>query len=207
MYTIKEMYKTIQGEGAQTGRPAVFVRFSGCNLWSGREKHRKSAICNFCDTDFVGTDGINGGKYSEDSLVKKIKELWNSDKEGFIVFTGGEPMLQLDKKLIDVCKKEGFLTAIETNGTIGISFDIDWVCVSPKAGSDLLVKNGNELKVVYPQPAFDLKYFEELGFDHFFLQPMDSQDIDKNTKNTIQYCLDNPKWKVSIQQHKILGID
>ena len=158
MYTIKEMYKTIQGEGAQTGRPAVFVRFSGCNLWSGREKHRKSAICNFCDTDFVGTDGINGGKYSEESLVKKIKELWNSDKEGFIVFTGGEPMLQLDKKLIDVCKKEGFLTAIETNGTIGISFDIDWVCVSPKAGSDLLVKKGNELKVVYPQPTFDLKY-------------------------------------------------
>ena len=207
MYSIKEIYKTIQGEGAHSGRSAVFVRFSGCNLWSGKEKHRKSAICNFCDTDFVGTDGINGGKYSKEALLKKINELCNSDTEGFIVFTGGEPMLQLDKELIKFCKDKGFVTAIETNGTIDIDFDIDWVCVSPKAGSELLVKKGNELKVVYPQPEFDLEYFEKLGFDHFFLQPMDSKDIKENTTNAIQYCLKNPLWKLSIQQHKILGID
>ena len=207
MYSIKEIYKTIQGEGAQSGQSAVFVRFSGCNLWSGKEKHRDDAICKFCDTDFVGTDGVNGGKYSIETLITKIKELWDSEEEAYVVFTGGEPMLQLDQKLISACKEVNFITAIETNGTIKIDFDIDWICVSPKAGSELLVNKGNELKVVYPQDEFDLKSFETLSFDHFFLQPMDSEDKINNTENAIKFCLKNPKWKLSIQQHKILGID
>ena len=207
MYSIKEIYKTIQGEGAQSGQSAIFVRFSGCNLWSGKEKHRDDAICKFCDTDFVGTDGENGGKYSIETLITKIQELWDSEEEAYIVFTGGEPMLQLDKKLISACKEANFITAIETNGTIKIDFDIDWICVSPKAGSELLVNKGNELKVVYPQDEFDLKSFETLSFDHFFLQPMDSKDKIHNTENAIKFCLKNPKWKLSIQQHKILGID
>lgn len=207
MYSIKEIYKTIQGEGAQSGQSAVFVRFSGCNLWSGKEKHRDNAICKFCDTDFVGTDGVNGGKYSIETLITKIQELWDSEEEAYVVFTGGEPMLQLDQKLISACKKVNFITAIETNGTIKIDFDIDWICVSPKAGSELLVNKGNELKVVYPQDEFDLKSFETLNFDHFFLQPMDSEDKINNTENAIKFCLKNPKWKLSIQQHKILGID
>ena len=207
MYSIKEIYKTIQGEGAQSGQSAVFVRFSGCNLWSGKEKHRDDAICKFCDTDFVGTDGVNGGKYSIETLITKIQELWDSEEEAYVVFTGGEPMLQLDQKLITACKEVNFITAIETNGTIKIDFDIDWICVSPKAGSELLVNKGNELKVVYPQDEFDLKSFETLSFDHFFLQPMDSKDKINNTENAIKFCLKNPKWKLSIQQHKILGID
>jgi len=207
MYSIKEIYKTIQGEGAQSGQSAVFVRFSGCNLWSGKEKHRDNAICKFCDTDFVGTDGVNGGKYSIETLITKIQELWDSEEEAYVVFTGGEPMLQLDQKLITACKEVNFITAIETNGTIKIDFDIDWICVSPKAGSELLVNKGNELKVVYPQDEFDLKSFETLSFDHFFLQPMDSKDKINNTENAIKFCLKNPKWKLSIQQHKILGID
>ena len=207
MYSIKEIYKTIQGEGAQSGQSAVFVRFSGCNLWSGKEKHRDDAICKFCDTDFVGTDGVNGGKYSIETLITKIKELWDSEEEAYIVFTGGEPMLQLDQELIAACKEVNFITAIETNGTIKIDFDIDWICVSPKAGSELLVDKGNELKVVYPQDGFDLKSFEKLSFEHFFLQPMDSEDKINNTENAIKFCLKNPKWKLSIQQHKILGID
>ena len=207
MYSIKEIYKTIQGEGAQSGQSAVFVRFSGCNLWSGKEKHRDNAICKFCDTDFVGTDGVNGGKYSIENLITKIQELWDSEEEAYVVFTGGEPMLQLDQKLITACKEVNFITAIETNGTIKIDFDIDWICVSPKAGSELLVNKGNELKVVYPQDEFDLKSFETLSFDHFFLQPMDSKDKINNTENAIKFCLNNPKWKLSIQQHKILGID
>ena len=207
MYSIKEIYKTIQGEGAQSGKSAVFVRFSGCNLWSGKEKNRDNAICKFCDTDFVGTDGVNGGKYSIETLITKIQELWDSEEEAYVVFTGGEPMLQLDQELIAACKEVNFITAIETNGTIKIDFDIDWICVSPKAGSELLVNKGNELKVVYPQDEFDLKSFETLNFDHFFLQPMDSEDKISNTENAIKFCLKNPKWKLSIQQHKILGID
>tara|TARA_B100001250_G_scaffold79660_1_gene65432 strand:+ start:271 stop:894 length:624 start_codon:yes stop_codon:yes gene_type:complete len=207
MYSIKEIYKTIQGEGAQSGQSAVFVRFSGCNLWSGKEKHRDAAICKFCDTDFVGTDGVNGGKYSIETLITKIQELWDSEEQAYVVFTGGEPMLQLDQKLISACKEANFITAIETNGTIKIDFDIDWICVSPKAGSEILVNKGNELKVVYPQDEFDLKSFEKLNFDHFFLQPMDSEDKINNTENAIKFCLKNPKWKLSIQQHKILGID
>ena len=207
MYSIKEIYKTIQGEGAQSGRAAVFVRFSGCNLWTGREKHRSTAICQFCDTDFVGTDGINGGKYSAESLVKKINEIWSSKENGYIVFTGGEPMLQLDKELITECKNNNFETAIETNGTLDIDFEIDWVCVSPKAGSELVLKHGDELKVVYPQNEFNLDIFKDMQFTHFYLQPMDSENKDKNTADAINYCLKDPVWKLSIQQHKLLGID
>ncbi|MDA9355700.1 7-carboxy-7-deazaguanine synthase [Gammaproteobacteria bacterium] len=207
MYSIKEIYKTIQGEGAQSGRAAVFVRFSGCNLWTGREKHRSTAICQFCDTDFVGTDGINGGKYSAETLVKKINEIWSSKENGYIVFTGGEPMLQLDKELITECKNNNFETAIETNGTLDIDFEIDWVCVSPKAGSELVLKHGDELKVVYPQNEFNLDVFKDMQFTHFYLQPMDSENKDKNTADAINYCLKDPIWKLSIQQHKLLGID
>ena len=207
MYSIKEIYKTIQGEGAQSGRAAVFVRFSGCNLWTGREKHRSTAICQFCDTDFVGTDGVNGGKYSAESLVKKINEIWSSKENGYIVFTGGEPMLQLDKELITECKNNNFETAIETNGTLDIDFEIDWVCVSPKAGSKLVLKHGDELKVVYPQNEFNLDVFKDMQFTHFYLQPMDSENKDKNTADAINYCLKDPVWKLSIQQHKLLGID
>ena len=207
MYSIKEIYKTIQGEGAQSGRAAVFVRFSGCNLWTGREKHRSTAICQFCDTDFVGTDGINGGKYSAETLVKKINEIWSSKENGYIVFTGGEPMLQLDKELITECKNNNFETAIETNGTLDIDFEIDWVCVSPKAGSELVLKHGDELKVVYPQNEFNLDVFKDMQFTHFYLQPMDSENKDKNTNDAINYCLKDPIWKLSIQQHKLLGID
>ena len=206
MYSIKEIYKTIQGEGAQTGRTAVFVRFTGCNLWSGKEKHRSSSICQFCDTDFLGTDGINGGKYSAELLVDIIKQIWDSNESGYIVFTGGEPMLQLDKYLIEVCRANGFETAIETNGTIEINFEIDWVCVSPKAGSKLIVTNGNELKVVFPQRDLDLEILKTLTFDHFFFQPMDSEKTDENIKLTIDYCLKNPLWKMSIQTHKLIGI-
>ena len=207
MYSIKEIYKTIQGEGAQSGRAAVFVRFSGCNLWTGREKHRSTAICQFCDTDFVGTDGINGGKYSAESLVKKINEIWSSKENGYIVFTGGEPMLQLDKELITECKNNNYETAIETNGTLDIDFEIDWICVSPKAGSELVLKHGDELKVVYPQNEFNLDVFKDMQFTHFYLQPMDSENKDKNTTAAINYCLKDPIWKLSIQQHKLLGID
>jgi 7-carboxy-7-deazaguanine synthase len=207
MYSIKEIYKTIQGEGAQSGRASVFVRFSGCNLWTGREKHRSTAICQFCDTDFVGTDGVNGGKYSAESLVKKINEIWSSKENGYIVFTGGEPMLQLDKELITECKNNNFETAIETNGTLDIDFEIDWVCVSPKAGSELVLKHGDELKVVYPQNEFNLDVFKDMQFTHFYLQPMDSENKDKNTADAINYCLKDPVWKLSIQQHKLLGID
>jgi len=159
MYTIKEIYKTIQGEGAQAGRTAIFVRFAGCNLWSGKEKHRESAVCKFCDTDFVGTNGVNGGTYSAKDLLLKLNELWAELESKLIVFTGGEPMLQLDRQLIQECKNNDFETAIETNGTIPIDFDIDWVCISPKHGSKLVVKHGNELKVVFPQEGQDLDHF------------------------------------------------
>jgi 7-carboxy-7-deazaguanine synthase (Cx14CxxC type) len=206
MYAIKEIYKTIQGEGAQSGRTAVFVRFSGCNLWTGREKHRESAVCQFCDTDFVGTDGLNGGSYSTKKLLEKIELTWGEAENRLIVFTGGEPMLQLDKILVEKCKKLGFEIAIETNGTIAIEFNIDWVCVSPKHGSELVVKEGNELKVVFPQLGQNLDDFLDLSFDHLFLQPMDGNDGQENTVKTIQYCLENPQWKLSIQHHKLIGM-
>jgi 7-carboxy-7-deazaguanine synthase len=206
MYAIKEIYKTIQGEGAQAGRTAMFVRFSGCNLWSGREKHRASAICKFCDTDFIGTNGINGGTYSAKDLVSKVLQLWGDRDNRLIIFTGGEPMLQLDSLLIKECKSYGFETAIETNGTIAIDIDLDWVCVSPKQGSELLVQKGNELKAVYPQENQNLTNFLDLKFDHLYLQPMDGPNIKANTAKAIEYCMENPEWKLSLQQHKLIGI-
>jgi len=206
MYKVKEIYKTIQGEGAQAGRTAIFVRFTGCNLWTGKEKHREHAVCQFCDTDFVGTNGLNGGTYSAKDLAMKIEEIWGGSDNKLIVFTGGEPMLQLDLELIVECKKNNFDTAIETNGTIPISFDIDWVCVSPKHGSKLVVTHGNELKTVFPQEGQNLNNFLDLDFDHLYLQPMDGINGSENTSKTIQYCLENPEWKLSIQQHKLIGM-
>jgi 7-carboxy-7-deazaguanine synthase (Cx14CxxC type) len=206
-YKVKEIYYTLQGEGAHSGRPAVFCRFSGCNLWSGREEDRHKAICQFCDTDFWGMDGENGGRYSAEDLAQKVADLW-PDKAGqpYVVCTGGEPLLQLDEALINAFHQEGFEIAIETNGTIEAPEGIDWICVSPKAGAELKQVSGNELKLVYPQADAMPEQFETLDFEHFFLQPMDGPQITENTKHTIDYCLKHPKWHLSIQSHKMLNI-
>ena len=208
-YSVKEIYLTIQGEGFHTGKHAVFCRFSGCNLWTGLEKDRKKAICNFCDTDFVGTDGINGSKYpNAEQLANKIDKVWDKDiNEKFVVFTGGEPLLQLDKPLVDLLHKKKFKVAIETNGTILPPENIDWICVSPKQGADFNLKYGNELKLVYPQKGLDPKNFKHLDFDHFFLQPMDGKDLQRNVLQSVSYCVENPLWRLSLQTHKIMGID
>jgi len=207
MYAVKEIYYTLQGEGYHTGRPAVFCRFAGCNLWSGLEKDRATAICTFCDTDFHGTDGENGGKYTAEQLSNKLLELWPDLKEPvYVVFTGGEPGLQMDDELINVLKSNGIILAIETNGTIKLPEGIDWVCVSPKADTEILQTSGNELKLVHPQIDVDPKSFEHLSFEHFYLQPLHDEFIDKNSKLCLNYCRSNPKWKLSIQTHKILGI-
>ena len=208
MYAIKEIYYTIQGEGVHAGKPAIFCRFSGCNLWSGLEKDRTSAVCQFCDTDFWGTDGVNGGKYSASELVEKCTLLWPKDSNAtpFVVCTGGEPLLQLDTPLINRFHAAMFYIAIETNGTLDIPPGIDWVCVSPKAGANTIVKKGDELKLVYPQEGLDPKDFEEWDFKHFSLQPMDNENIGDNTEKALQYCLQHPKWNLSIQVHKILNI-
>lgn len=206
-YSIKEIYHTIQGEGFHTGRPAVFCRFSGCNLWSGREEDRHKAICQFCDTDFWGIDGLNGGKYSAEELANKMALLWPADQPNrFVVFTGGEPLLQLDKALIDAMHDRDFTIAIETNGTILPPDNIDWICVSPKANTELLIKKGNELKLVYPQEGAMPELYTNLEFEYFFLQPMDSPDVEDNTTSVINYCKNNTKWNVSLQTHKIMGI-
>ncbi len=206
MYSIKEIYFTLQGEGYHTGRPAVFCRFSGCNLWTGLEKDRSTAICQFCDTDFWGIDGENGGKYHSKSLANLIENQWQGDSEPFVVFTGGEPLLQLDKELIDEVHRKGFQIAVETNGTILPPDNIDWICVSPKANSKLVLEIGNELKLVYPQKNFDPSKFESFQFDHFFLQPMDGMEVEKSTLECVNYCIKNPKWKLSLQTHKLMGI-
>ena len=208
-YSVKEIYLTIQGEGFHTGKHAVFCRFSGCNLWTGLEKDRKKAICNFCDTDFVGTDGINGSKYpNAEQLANKIDKVWDKDiNEKFVVFTGGEPLLQLDKPLVDLLHKKKFKVAIETNGTILPPENIDWICVSPKQGADFNLKYGNELKLVYPQKGLEPKNFKHLDFDHFFLQPMDGKDLQRNILQSVSYCIENPLWRLSLQTHKIMGID
>ena len=208
-YSVKEIYLTIQGEGFHTGKHAVFCRFSGCNLWTGLEKDRKKAICNFCDTDFVGTDGINGSKYpNAEQLANEIDKVWDKDiNEKFVVFTGGEPLLQLDKQLVDLLHKKKFKVAIETNGTILPPENIDWICVSPKQGADFNLKYGNELKLVYPQKGLEPKNFKHLDFDHFFLQPMDGKDLQRNTLQSVSYCIENPLWRLSLQTHKIMGID
>ena len=207
-YTVKEIYFTIQGEGFHTGKDAVFCRFSGCNLWSGLEKDRSKAICNFCDTDFVGIDGENGGKYkSHDDLIKKIESCWPKDKkEKYVVFTGGEPLLQLDKKLIDALHECDFKIAIETNGTILPPKNIDWICVSPKRNTNLLLKKGDELKLVYPQENFNPDQFESLDFTHFSIQPMDGKELQNNILKCVSYCIENPSWKLSLQTHKIIGV-
>ncbi len=208
-YSIKEIFYTLQGEGTHAGRPAVFCRFSGCNLWSGRETDRASAVCKFCDTDFVGTDGELGGKYPDAAvLAQTIDQLWPPayPDSKYVVFTGGEPLLQLDPALINSMHAAGFEIAIETNGTLPVPAGIDWVCVSPKIGSELVVKRGNELKVVIPQAGQALEQYEDLAFDHFYVQPMDGPAAEANTRLAIDTCKRNPKWKLSLQTHKLLQI-
>jgi 7-carboxy-7-deazaguanine synthase len=207
-YTVKEIFKTLQGEGAQAGRPAVFCRFAGCNLWSGREEDRASAVCRFCDTDFVGTDGPGGGRFENASdLAQAIAQIWASDApQRFVVFTGGEPLLQLDSVLIDEVHQRGFEIAVETNGTQDAHAAIDWVCVSPKSGAPLRQRRGHELKLVYPQDGIDPAELLTLQFDHFWLQPMDGPDRAANTIAAIDYCLAHPNWRLSVQMHKLVGI-
>ena len=208
MYFIKEIYYTIQGEGFYTGRPAIFIRFTGCNLWTGLEKDREDAICYWCDTNFIGTDGLNGGKYSAEDVKKIITTLWPEDlaEKPYVVCTGGEPLLQMDDKFIRMVHETGFEIGVETNGTILPPADIDWICVSPKANTDLLLIKGNELKIVYPQDGIKPKVHEGHDFDHFFLQPMDGPDLKSNTQKANEFIALHPRWKLSIQTHKILGI-
>jgi 7-carboxy-7-deazaguanine synthase len=207
-YSVKEIFYTLQGEGAQAGRAAVFCRFAGCNLWTGREIDRAKAVCKFCDTEFVGTDGIGGGKFeTADALARAVDKTWKGlpDRK-FVVVTGGEPLLQLDPHLIAAIKNRGFEIAVETNGTIAAPDGIDWICVSPKAGSELLQTFGQELKLVYPQLEAQPKSFEHLSFQHLYLQPMDGPDRDRNTQLAVAYCLEHPRWRVSLQTHKLMGI-
>ncbi len=208
MYSVKEIFKTLQGEGGQTGRAAVFCRFTGCNLWSGREEDRANSLCTFCDTDFVGTDGECGGKFADAaSLRDALVRCWGDDTQHrLVVFTGGEPLLQLDEPLVHAIHEAGFEIAIETNGTIGTPASIDWICVSPKAGTDLKQKWGKELKLVYPQHDLSPADFEDLPFDYFWLQPMDGEHRLRNIRLAIEYCLNNPRWRISLQTHKLMGI-
>jgi 7-carboxy-7-deazaguanine synthase len=210
MFAVKEIYYTLQGEGAQTGRPAVFCRLAGCNLWTGREQDRERATCKFCDTDFVGTDGPGGGKFGQaDALAKACRAAWrgNSGTPPFVVLTGGEPMLQVDEKLIAALHDAGFEIAIETNGTLPVPRSIDWICVSPKAGAPLMQLSGDELKLVYPQAALDPREVEDLDFGHFLLQPMDEgAKSASHLLAAIDYCLAHPKWRLSLQTHKLLGL-
>jgi 7-carboxy-7-deazaguanine synthase (Cx14CxxC type) len=210
-YAVKEIYYTLQGEGANTGRAAVFCRFAGCNLWSGREEDRAHAQCSFCDTDFVGTDGPGGSQFaSPEQLTRAVAAQWPwpapSRGRPLVVCTGGEPLLQLDDALVRALHAVGFQVAIETNGTRPVPRGIDWTCVSPKAGVDLVVQAGHELKLVFPQTGADPAQFEGLAFDHFFLQPMDGRDRDHNTQLAVRYCLEHPQWRLSLQTHKYLGL-
>lgn len=207
-YAVKEIFYTLQGEGANTGTPAVFCRFAGCNLWSGREEDRAAAQCKFCDTDFVGTDGANGGKFADAArLAAAVASTWQGEpRERLVVCTGGEPLLQLDTPLIDALHAQGFRIAVETNGTVAAPAGLDWICVSPKAGTDLLQAAGDELKLIYPQAGADPAAFQDLAFTHRFLQPMDGPDVETNTRAAIAYCLAHPKWRLSLQTHKYLNI-
>ena len=208
-YAVKEIFYTLQGEGANTGRPAVFCRFAGCNLWSGREEDRGEAICRFCDTDFVGLDGPGGGRFdSAAGLAAAVAAAWQTGESGrrFVVCTGGEPLLQLDGALLEELHRRGFEVAIETNGTLPVPEGVDWVCVSPKAGAELVTTQGDELKLVFPQEGAEPHRFEQLGFRHFFLQPMDGPERDANTTAALHYCLSHPRWRLSLQTHKLLGI-
>ena len=207
-YSVKELFFTLQGEGRHAGRPAVFCRFTGCNLWSGREIHRERAICQFCDTEFVGTDGDGGGKFTHaEALAERIATLWSAaGGTPYVVFTGGEPALQLDKTLIDAVKRRGFEIAIETNGTLALPAGIDWICVSPKANTELVVTAGDELKLVYPQTDLAPDNFDSLEFDYFYLQPMDGPALRENTRHAVDYCLGHGQWRLSVQTHKVAGI-
>ena len=209
MYAIKEIFYTLQGEGFHAGRPAVFCRFSGCNLWSGREADRATSICNFCDTDFVGTDGVNGGKYrGADVLSAKIASLWPAGQPDnrFVVFTGGEPLLQMDAVLLDAMHARGFECAVETNGTLEAPAGLDWITVSPKSTAPVKLKRASELKLVYPQPTALPERFANFPATHFFLQPMDGPRIAQNTRAAVDYCKAHPHWRLSLQTHKYLGI-
>lgn len=206
-YAVKEIFKTLQGEGAQAGRVAVFCRFVGCNLWSGREEDRATAVCRFCDTDFVGMDGSDGGRFDSAShLADRIDRIWGVSTQRFVVLTGGEPLLQVDEPLVDALHARGFQIAIETNGTQEAPRGLDWICVSPKAGAPFKLRSGDELKFVYPQHALDPEEFEELSFRHFWIQPMDGPEREANTIAAIAYCLEHPQWRLSVQTHKMIGI-
>ena len=207
-YAVKELFRTLQGEGAQAGRAAVFCRFSGCNLWSGREQDRASAVCNFCDTDFVGVDGEGGGKFeTAQALAETIAATWGDETERrYVVFTGGEPLLQLDDALISAVHAQTFEIAVDTNRTLSAPAGIDWICVSPKAGADFVQRRGSELKLVWPQPGFDLDELARLDFQNFFLQPMDGPNRIANTDAIVAACLANPRWRLSLQTHKLIGI-
>lgn len=207
-YAVKEIFKTLQGEGAQSGRAAVFCRFSGCNLWTGREIDRHSAICSFCDTDFVGMDGSGGGRFADaEALADAIEAEWAGIRaHRYVVLTGGEPLLQVDRSLIDALHARAFEVGVETNGTQIAPSGLDWICVSPKEGADLVQRRGNELKLVYPQQGAAPEQFEGLEFDHFFLQPMDSSSAEDNLRAAISYCTRNPRWRLSLQSHKMIGI-
>jgi 7-carboxy-7-deazaguanine synthase (Cx14CxxC type) len=208
-YAVKELFYTLQGEGAQTGRAAVFCRFAGCNLWTGREEDRADAVCTFCDTQFVGTDGPGGGKFATAAaLADAVLAAWPGGAGGvpYVVCTGGEPLLQLDAPLVDAFHHRGITVAVETNGTQEPPPGLDWICVSPKAEAPLVLTEGNELKLVYPQSLAMPERFEALAFDHFYLQPMDGPDREANTEAALRYCLAHPRWKMSLQTHKLLGI-
>jgi len=209
-YSIKEIFYTLQGEGANAGRPAVFCRFSGCNLWSGLEADRPKAVCKFCDTDFVGTDGLGGGKFATATeLATRVKSYWPTSTLGvqpFVVCTGGEPGLQVDERLVSALHREGFVVAIETNGTVELPDEIDWITLSPKAGTQLRIKKGNELKVVWPQKGMNLDEFESLDFAIKFLQPLDDASNEHHTQECVETCLRRPHWRLSLQTHKYLGI-
>jgi 7-carboxy-7-deazaguanine synthase len=208
-YLVKEIFLTLQGEGFNTGTTAVFCRFAGCNLWTGREEHRATAVCQFCDTDFVGTDGVGGGRFpTADALALAVAAAWGPGLVGdrLVVCTGGEPLLQLDPPLVHALHERRFRIAVETNGTIEVPDGIDWICVSPKAGADLVQRRGDELKLVYPQRGLEPSDVESLAFDHFFLQPMDGPSREANTQRAVHYCLHHPRWRLSLQIHKYLGI-
>ena len=210
-YAVKEIFYSLQGEGAHAGRPAIFCRFTGCNLWSGHEKHRADAVCQFCDTDFVGTDGDGGGSFKNaEDLAKAVVSYWPDSITDvihpYVICTGGEPLLQLDKDLIEAFHNEGAEVAIETNGTLPVPEGVDWVCVSPKSGSTVVVEKGDEIKLVYPQEGHQPTDFVHLNFEHFFLQPMFDEDENGHVKETIEYCLTHPRWSLSLQSHKLLGL-
>ena len=205
-YAVKEMFLTLQGEGMQAGRRAVFIRLAGCNLWTGREDDRSTAICRFCDTDFVGMDGDHGGRYPAAALADQALGLWAAEGRPFAVITGGEPMLQLDEELLDALHDRGFTIAVESNGTIAAPRGIDWLCISPKAGSQVVQRSGQEVKVVWPQRELDMDEIARWNFEHFLVQPMDGAELAANQQATIDFVLANPAWRLSLQTHKLTGL-